>query len=405
MSVKAHSSTAAEAANKSFVATVKIVALVLAWYGVNIGLLIANKWLISETGFRDTTLLTLLHMVTCMAASGLLMGAGLVPTKSMSMQLLFKVAVLSLSFTVSVAACMASLAYIPASFAQALGASTPVITAALALLIQGRLENRVTYAALLPVVGGIALASGGEPLFSALGLGLQMLACTARSLKTVLQAAMLTDERDKFHPMSLLGYTSAISACFLLPLVAAVEPRGLQHMAALHANSAHFTPLLLVSCGSAFLVNWTNFVISKQLGALTLQVLGNFKNVVAAGASIAVFNNPVTAMGITGYGITTFGVFLYSHMVRIHPATKVTPVMGLGLTNPTSSGSGSGLDGGGKEGGGGGGVAAAKDVETGSVSASAASLGSSSVRRAKEAVEGLEGGEREPLLSRSGQPA
>ena len=99
------------------------------------------------------------------------------------------------------------------------------------------------------------------------------------------------------------------------------------------------------------------------------------------------------------------GVFLYSHMVRIHPATKVTPVMGLGLTNPTSSGSGSGLDGGGKEGGGGGGVAAAKDVETGSVSASAASLGSSSVRRAKEAVEGLEGGEREPLLSRSGQPA
>ena len=47
------------------------------------GLLIANKWLISETGFRDTTLLTLLHMVTCMAASGLLMGAGLVPTKSM----------------------------------------------------------------------------------------------------------------------------------------------------------------------------------------------------------------------------------------------------------------------------------------------------------------------------------
>ncbi|KAG2427425.1 hypothetical protein HXX76_012361 [Chlamydomonas incerta] len=401
MSVKAHSSTA-EAANKSLVATVKIVALVLAWYGVNIGLLIANKWLISETGFRDTTLLTLLHMVTCMFASGALMGAGLVPTKSMSMPLLFKVAILSLSFTVSVAACMASLAYIPASFAQALGASTPVITAALALIIQGRLENRVTYAALLPVVGGIALASGGEPLFSALGLGLQMLACSARSLKTVLQAAMLTDERDKFHPMALLGYTSAISACFLLPLVAAVEPRGLQNMARLHATSAHFTPLLLVSCGSAFLVNWTNFVISKQLGALTLQVLGNFKNVVAAGASIAVFNNPVTAMGLTGYGITTFGVFLYSHMVRIHPASKVTPVLGLGLTpSPSLSGSGGGLDGG--KDGGGGGAAAGKDVESaGGLSATAAVAGGSSVRRTKEVVDGSEGGEREPLLPRTG---
>ncbi|KAG2452203.1 hypothetical protein HYH02_003234 [Chlamydomonas schloesseri] len=410
MSVKAHSLTT-EAANKSLVATVKIFALVIAWYGVNIALLIANKWLISETGFRDTTLLTLLHMVTCMLASGALMGAGLVPAKSMSMPLLFKVAILSLSFTVSVAACMASLAYIPASFAQALGASTPVITAVLALLIQGRLEvgrwgggavgeaDRVTYAALLPVVGGIALASGGEPLFSLLGLGLQLLACTARSLKTVLQAAMLTDDRDKFHPMALLGYTSAISACFLLPLVAAVEPRGLHNMRQLHAESAHFTPLLLVSCLSAFLVNWTNFVISKMLGALTLQVLGNFKNVVAAGASIAVFNNPVTAMGLTGYGITAFGVFLYSHMVRVHPATKVTPVLGLGLTAPPAAASsgGSGLDGG----GGGGGAAVAKDVESGGgLAAAAASV--TSVRRAKEAMEGSEAGEREPLLSRTG---
>jgi hypothetical protein len=37
MSVKVHPSSAETAANKSFVATVKIVALVIAWYGVNIG--------------------------------------------------------------------------------------------------------------------------------------------------------------------------------------------------------------------------------------------------------------------------------------------------------------------------------------------------------------------------------
>lgn len=35
-----------------------------------------------------------------------------------------------------------------------------------------------------------------------------------------------------------------------------------------------------------------------------LQVLGNGKGVAAAGVSIAVFGNPMTAMGILGYAVT-----------------------------------------------------------------------------------------------------
>lgn len=90
---------------------------------------------------------------------------------------------------------------------------------------------------------------------------------------------MLTDERDRFHPMALLAHTSAISALLLLPLALASEPGALRHAAQLHSKDAVFLPLLLLSCALAFLVNLTNFIISKQLGALTLQVLGNFKNV------------------------------------------------------------------------------------------------------------------------------
>ncbi len=41
----------------------------------------------------------------------------------------------------------------------------------------------MTYLSLLPVVGGIALASGGEPLFNVIGLLLQLLACFSRSFK------------------------------------------------------------------------------------------------------------------------------------------------------------------------------------------------------------------------------
>lgn len=47
-----------------------------------------------------------------------------------------------------------------------------------------------------------------------------------------------------------------------------------------------------------------------------LQVLGNMKGVIAAGISIAMFKNPVTAKGMLGYFITVCGVVAYSETKR-----------------------------------------------------------------------------------------
>ncbi|KXZ49347.1 hypothetical protein GPECTOR_22g941 [Gonium pectorale] len=79
------------------------VLLVSFWYIVNIGLMLSNKWLISETGFHSSTVLTLLHMVTSTAASGVMVVAGWVPYKPLTRALAWKVFALAASFTVSVA--------------------------------------------------------------------------------------------------------------------------------------------------------------------------------------------------------------------------------------------------------------------------------------------------------------
>jgi hypothetical protein len=50
--------------------------------------------------------------------------------------------------------------------------------------------------------------------------------------------------------------------------------------------------------------------------AALLQVLGNMKGVIAAGISIAMFKNPVTAKGMMGYFITVCGVVAYSETKR-----------------------------------------------------------------------------------------
>jgi hypothetical protein len=86
-----------------------------------------------------------------------------------------------------------------------------------------------------------------------------------------------------------------------------------QVLQVLHAKPAFFWTLLINSC-MAYAVNLTNFLVTKYTSALTLQVLGNMKGVIAAGISIAMFKNPVTAKGMIGYAITVGGVLAYSEV-------------------------------------------------------------------------------------------
>ena len=64
----------------------------------------------------------------------------------------------------------------------------------------------------------------------------------------------------------------------------------------------------------AWAVNLLNFMVTKATSALTLQVLGNAKGVVAALVSVLVFRNPVSVVGCGGYLVTVAGVYGYSEV-------------------------------------------------------------------------------------------
>lgn len=70
---------------------------------------------------------------------------------------------------------------------QAIGATTPAFTAALSLIILNSRETARTYAALLPVVIGIVIATGAEPSFNLAGFAASVMATAARAFKSVLQ--------------------------------------------------------------------------------------------------------------------------------------------------------------------------------------------------------------------------
>ncbi|CAA6673605.1 unnamed protein product [Spirodela intermedia] len=214
---------------------------------------------------------------------------GLVPLQQISSQRQFlKIAALSSIFCFSVVCGNTSLRYIPVSFNQAVGATTPFFTAIFAFLLTCRREH--------PSSTSLSSPSPFPPL----RLPRLHRLHRRRALKSVVQGIILTSEAERLNSMNLLLYMAPIAAAILLPISLYVEG----NVGAITLEKARSDPnillLLLGNATVAYLVNLTNFLVTSTPAA------------VAAVVSVLIFRNPVTVMGMAGFGITVMGVVLYS---------------------------------------------------------------------------------------------
>ncbi|KAH7855213.1 hypothetical protein Vadar_022425 [Vaccinium darrowii] len=290
------------------------IGLVTSWYSSNIGVLLLNKYLLSNYGFKYPIFLTMCHMMACSLFSYVAIAwLKMVPMQTIRSRVQFvKIAALSLVFCASVVSGNISLRYLPVSFNQAIGATTPFFTAVFAYLMTLKREAWLTYVTLIPVVTGVVIASGGEPSFHLFGFIMCVGATAARALKTVLQGILLSSEGEKLNSMNLLMYMAPIAVVFLLPATLIMEEDVVGITLALARDDIRIVWYLLFNSSLAYFVNLTNFLVTKHTSALTLQVLGNAKGAVAVVVSILIFRNPVSVTGMLGYSLTVIGVILYS---------------------------------------------------------------------------------------------
>ncbi|KAK2985806.1 hypothetical protein RJ640_019302 [Escallonia rubra] len=173
-----------------------ILSLITLWYASNIGVLLLNKFLLSNYGFRFPIFLTMCHMSACAVLSYIsIVLLKIVPLQRIKSRSQFlRIATLSTVFCGSVVGGNISLRYLPVSFNQAVGATTPFFTALFAYFMTLKREAWVTYGALVPVVAGVVIASGGEPSFHLYGFIMCISATAARAFKSVLQGILLSSE-------------------------------------------------------------------------------------------------------------------------------------------------------------------------------------------------------------------
>ncbi|KAK9815483.1 hypothetical protein WJX72_004464 [[Myrmecia] bisecta] len=274
---------------------------------------ILNKGLLSTYGFRNPVFLTLCHMLACTATSRAAVALRMVQHKHVrSGHQQAKVLALALIFCVSVVLGNVALKFIPVSFSQAITATTPFFTAIFSWLLLRRREAGHVYLALVPIVGGVVVTSGAEPLFNLAGFVASLTATGLRGFKSVLQGLLLTHVEDKMDSMSLLCHMAPVAASALIPATWLLEPNALVEANAVASRHPTFYPALLLSSFLSYFLNLSNFLVTHHTSPLTLQVLGNVKSVAAVVVSLLVFRNPVTLTSGAGFMVTIWGVAMYS---------------------------------------------------------------------------------------------
>jgi drug/metabolite transporter (DMT)-like permease len=94
------------------------------------------------------------------------------------------------------------------------------LAAAAVYVCAGNREAGITYLTLIPIAGGVVIASGGEPLFHLLGFVACLLATSGRALKSVVQVRPVQKQLSKQVALQVQGRDRALQqliSCYKQP--------------------------------------------------------------------------------------------------------------------------------------------------------------------------------------------
>jgi solute carrier family 35 protein E1 len=205
------------------------------------------------------------------------------------------------------------------SFAHIVKASEPVVTCALNALLLGQILPLPVYATLLPIIGGVAIASMKELSFTVLALASAMLSNVSSAARGVLSKKTMSGKKigENLDPQNLYAVLTAMSTLILIPLTLAIEGTGMFKAANTAVAAGEFTKkslAMLLGLGGAsyYAYNEVAFLALGKVNPVTHAVGNTIKRVVIIIASVIAFKTPMSTGSIIGSSIAIAGTLLYS---------------------------------------------------------------------------------------------
>ncbi|KAI9712175.1 MAG: UAA transporter [Chrysothrix sp. TS-e1954] len=280
------------------------------WFILNLTLTLYNKAVLGA--FPYPLLLTAIHC-TCVAigCSIWLLFSGS-PLRKLSSKSQIILTAFSVLFTANVAMSNISLKLVSVPFHQTIRSLCPLFTVLIYRLFFSRAYSNATYASLIPIIVGVALATYGDYSFDKLGFSLTIFGAILASVKSIMTNRILTGNLAlptlelllRMSPLATIQ--SVIYAYFTGEL-----SRFIGHVT--HAGLSQMLILSVLGNGVlACVLNISSLSTNKAAGALTLTVAGNVKQCLTILLGIICFNVPVYLANGIGMLVTLIGGAIYS---------------------------------------------------------------------------------------------
>uniref|UniRef100_J3MSC5 Sugar phosphate transporter domain-containing protein n=2 Tax=Oryza brachyantha TaxID=4533 RepID=J3MSC5_ORYBR len=217
-----------------------------------------------------------------------------------------------------------SLGKVAVSFTHTIKAMEPFFSVLLSALFLGELPTVWVVLSLLPIVGGVALASLTEASFNWAGFWSAMASNVTFQSRNVLSKKLMVKKEESLDNINLFSIITVMSFFLLAPVAFLTEgikitPTALQS-AGLNVKQVLTRSFLAALCFHAY--QQVSYMILARVSPVTHSVGNCVKRVVVIVTSVLFFRTPVSPINSLGTAIALAGVFLYSQLKRLKPKPK-----------------------------------------------------------------------------------
>ncbi|XP_027126606.1 triose phosphate/phosphate translocator, non-green plastid, chloroplastic-like [Coffea eugenioides] len=217
-----------------------------------------------------------------------------------------------------------SLGKVAVSFTHTIKAMEPFFSVALSAMFLGEMPTIWVVSSLVPIMGGVALASMTEASFNWAGFWSAMASNLTNQSRNVLSKKFMLKKEESLDNITLFSIITIMSFFLLAPFAIFAEgikftPAFLQS-AELNVRQVYTRSLIAALCFHAY--QQVSYMILQRVSPVTHSVGNCVKRVVVIVSSVLFFRTPVSPINSLGTGIALAGVFLYSRAKRIKPKPK-----------------------------------------------------------------------------------
>ncbi|KAH9624556.1 hypothetical protein KSS87_000710 [Heliosperma pusillum] len=217
-----------------------------------------------------------------------------------------------------------SLGKVAVSFTHTIKAMEPFFSVLLSVLFLGERPTPWVILALLPIVGGVSLASMTEASFNWAGFWSAMASNVTNQSRNVLSKKLMVKKEESLDNITLFSIITIMSFFLLTP--AALFTEGVKftptylEAAGINVKQIYVRSFLAALCFHAY--QQVSYMILQRVSPITHSVGNCVKRVVVIVSSVIFFRTPVSPINALGTGIGLAGVFLYSRVKGIKAKPK-----------------------------------------------------------------------------------